>query len=103
MKLTNEELLKIALSEKVPLKTKFSGNEVFRFIDAIGIKDGKREVKPRFIYQAYKAWSAKPLLLKDFINEFNKVFTANGNYNTRCYSLNLRPLELLNKVDKLKR
>lgn len=101
MKLTNEELLKIALSEAVK-KTKFDENDVLRFIDALNIKEGKREVKIHFIYKAYKLWSAAPVPLKEFKLRFRDVFRQHNATDEIWFNINLRPLEMINKVDRMK-
>lgn len=99
MKLTTEELLRAANVEISPVtKVKFQGNDVLRFVDALNIKEGKRSVKLQFIYKAYKLWSAMPVVQRDFVVEFNRIFRVNGGW----YNINLRPMELLNKVDKMK-
>lgn len=104
MKLTNEELLKLALTNGTPIqKTKFSGNDVLRFIDTLNIKEGKREVKIQFIYKAYKEWSYAPITLKDFKLKFREVFRQNNSDNDIWFNINLRPLELYNKVEKMKK
>lgn len=103
MKLTIEELLKLAENSNKLKKNKINAvSDVHRFILAVNIKEGKKRIRKEIVYQAYKMWSAKPLLQKEFIRQFNWFFQLKNVTNYRAYALNYSAIQLLNKLDNAK-
>lgn len=93
------ELAKVASDEK-PKETL---DEVHRFVLALGIKDGKHVVSCKIIYQAFSMWKlarSQKCGSLSFFRRFAKFFPTQRSVD-RYYLLNLRPLELLNRVDNM--
>lgn len=96
---TTEELLRIVESRKEELKVPRHSNEVHQFIQELGISEGKNRVRNRIVYKAYRLWGGKKTS-KSFATEFGKYFQRElAGHDFYHYKLNLKAIELLNKVD----
>lgn len=104
MKLTTEQLLKIAQTrlEEIKKVKPSQKNDVLQFINEWNIKEGKHKVTSSLIYQSYKSWTRRPKSKQSFLIFFSKAFESKMIGSKRCYLLNYRPVELLNKIDNAK-
>lgn len=95
-----KDLLEIANTKAQALKDAppapvYKSNSVLEFIKQFKISEGKRKVKLPMIYKAYESWDANPMPKPNFEKYWGQVFVRNPN---GYYTLNIRPIELLNKV-----
>src|SRR5690242_5060880 len=99
MKVSINDLLKIA-EQETPLEPSSSlRNDVLQFINIFKIKEGKHKVINSIVFKAYKMWlGGRPGAMK-FYNTFSKYIPPHGHPSGRNkhYMLNYRPIELLNK------
>lgn len=78
-------------------------DEIQRFIMSNDIKEGKFKVKNSLVYKAYKKWSMKPKTNYEFMHAFNEYFTPYvETVHYRYYMLNVRAVELMNRIDNQK-
>jgi hypothetical protein len=100
MKHTIEDLLKVVESNKTQLKKPRNNvSDIHKFIEELDIKEGKHRVKVQMVYKAYKLWGGKKTS-KSFFNQFSKYFERlRTGHDFVHYCLNVRAVELLNKVD----
>jgi len=105
MKISISDLIKIANEDKDELSYNriTTSNDVFRFVLAMDIREGKHKVRTTFIYKAYKSWSLKPYPKISFFTYFSSIFRNNRiSDDKRYYELNYTAVRLLNKIDNLK-
>lgn len=99
---TINKLLELA---KVPTneKARETLDEVQRFVLAVGLKEGKHVIDCTMIYKAFSMWRSRPTKTSiSFFTSFGRFFKGKRTGTHRYYLLNLRPLELLNRVDNMK-
>jgi Uma2 family endonuclease len=97
---TTEDLLRIieANKERLP-EPRQHVNDVHKFIEAMDLKQGKHETINTMVYKAYRHWGGKRTKA-GFMRLFSMYFLLHrSGSGRRFYNLNVRAVELLNKVD----
>jgi len=77
-------------------------SEARKFAIALELKEGKKKVPARCIYNAYKEWALKPLTKMEFMAQWVKLFMPYRKASYRYYLLNLPAFEIDSKVRKMK-
>lgn len=99
--INTEDLLRLLEDHKLKLKApRQNVNDVHKFIEDLDIKDGSCKVRPSMVYKAYVLWGGKKTKTS-FSKVFSQYFIPNrSSLDFRYYNLNLRAIQLMNKVDK---
>lgn len=97
--LDTDELFKIAEQSLQTPETEIApldSNDIFTFFSTFNLEAGETPIKKNLLYSIYKAWSAYPLIKKDFIKEVDNYIPFKNGY----YKINQNAVRLTYDVYK---